>query len=280
MKENKSKAVPAALLSMLCVQSGASIAKQLFPVIGAAGTSMMRIGLSAILLTIINKPKVSALTLKQWKYSLFYGLGIGGMNLIFYFAIQRIPLGLAVTVEFVGPLLLALSLSRKVLDVVWALFACAGIMMIVPWDTNSVDPIGLLLAFMAGVFWAAYIVMGSRISKVMDSKTAVTTGMWIATLVILPFGIVGGQLGAMDWTIFVKALLVAVLSSALPYTLDMVALKQLPAKTFSVLTSLHPAFAALSGLIFLQEHLSLIQWVSISCVIIASLGSTIFSQKT
>lgn len=280
MKENKSKAVPAALLSMLCVQSGASIAKQLFPIIGAAGTSMMRIGLSAILLTIINKPKVSALTLKQWKYSLFYGLGIGGMNLIFYFAIQRIPLGLAVTVEFVGPLLLALSLSRKVLDVVWALFACAGIMMIVPWDTNSVDPIGLLLAFMAGVFWAAYIVMGSRISKVMDSKTAVTTGMWVATLVILPFGIVGGQLGAMDWTIFVKALLVAVLSSALPYTLDMVALKQLPAKTFSVLTSLHPAFAALSGLIFLQEHLSLIQWASISCVIIASLGSTIFGQKS
>lgn len=279
MKHKKSKAVPAALFSMICVQSGASIAKQLFPVIGASATSTLRIGLSAILLTIINKPKVWTLSLQQWKYAVFYGLGIGGMNLIFYFAIQRIPLGLAVTVEFVGPLLLALYFSRKLLDVVWALFACAGIMMIVPWSTGSVDPIGLILAFTAGLFWAGYIVVGGRISKVMDSKIAVTTGMWVATLIILPFGIFGGQLGAMDFTVFVKALGVAILSSALPYSLDLMALKELPAKTFSILTSLHPAFAALSGLIFLHEHLSLLQWASIACVIVASLGSTIFGQR-
>lgn len=279
MKNKKSKAVPAALFSMICVQSGASIAKQLFPVIGASATSTLRIGLSAILLTIINKPKVWTLSLQQWKYAVFYGLGIGGMNLIFYFAIQRIPLGLAVTVEFVGPLLLALYFSRRLLDVVWALFACAGIMMIVPWNTGSIDPIGLILAFTAGLFWAGYIIVGGRISKVMDSKIAVTTGMWVATLIILPFGIFGGQLGAVDFTVFVKALGVAVLSSALPYSLDLMALKELPAKTFSILTSLHPAFAALSGLIFLHEHLSLLQWTSIACVIVASLGSTIFGQR-
>lgn len=279
MKENKSKAVPAALGAMICVQSGASIAKQLFPVLGAAGMSTLRIGLSAIMLMAINKPKLRALTLQQWKYAGLYGLAIGGMNLIFYYAIQRIPLGLAVTIEFIGPLFLALFFSRKLLDIVWAMFACVGILLIVPWESGSLDPLGLFFAFMAGVFWAAYIVMGGKVSKVIDSKTAVTVGMLIASLIILPFGIFDGYLGALTWATFAKALAVAILSSALPFTLDMIALKELPAKTFSILTSLNPALAALSGLVFLQEYLNLIQWISVACVITASIGTTLFAEK-
>ncbi len=273
-------AVPAALLSMVCVQGGASIAKQLFPSIGAIGTSTLRIGLSALLLTIINRPKFSTFTKQQWLYCSIYGLGIAAMNLIFYMAIQRIPLGLGVTVEFIGPLFLALALSRKWMDVVWALLACAGILFIVPWQNNDVDLLGLFLAFLAGVFWAVYIVMGGKVAAIMPGKDAVTTGMLFATAIIIPFALWDGALMNLTPILFLKGLGVAILSSALPFSLDLVALKQLPAKTFSILTSLQPAFAAFSGLIFLSEKLTVLQWVSIACVITASMGATIFSKKT
>lgn len=278
MKKTNS-AVSAALLSMVCVQGGASIAKQLFPAVGAIGTSTLRIGLSAIILTLINRPKFFSFTKKQWLYSAMYGIAIAAMNLIFYMAIQRIPLGLGVTVEFIGPLFLALSLSRRWMDVVWALLAGIGILFIVPWQSNDVDLLGLFLAFLAGAFWAAYIVMGGKVGSVMQGKDAVTTGMLFAALLIIPFAIWDGAVFNLTPILFLKGLGVAVLSSALPFSLDMVALKRLPAKTFSVLTSMQPAFAAFSGLIFLSEQLTLMQWVSIACVISASIGATVFSKQ-
>lgn len=277
--KNTKIAVPAALLSMICVQGGASIAKQLFPAIGAIGTSTLRIGLSALLLTLINRPKFSEFTKQQWMYAALYGIGIAAMNLIFYMAIQRIPLGLAVTVEFVGPLFLALVLSRKLLDVVWALLACTGILLIVPWTNNDIDLIGLGLALLAGIFWAMYIVMGGKVSKVMEGKNAVTTGMLFATLLIIPFSIWDGAIFEVTPLLLLKGLGVAIFSSALPFSLDFIALKRLPAKTFSILTSLQPAFAAFSGLLFLQETLTFMQWISICCVVAASMGTTIFSNS-
>ncbi len=279
MKKSK-VAVPAALLSMVCVQGGASIAKGLFPAVGAIGTSTLRIGLSALLLTLINRPKFRTFTKQQWMYCSIYGIGIAAMNLIFYMAIQRIPLGLGVTIEFIGPLFLALVLSRRLLDVVWALLACAGILLIVPWQSNNIDIIGLGLAFLAGIFWAVYIVVGGKIAQVMDGKNAVTTGMLIATLVIIPFALWDGALLNLTPLTLLKGFGVAILSSALPFSLDFVALKQIPAKTFSILTSLHPAFAAFSGLLFLGETLTTTQWLSILCVIMASIGTTLFSRKT
>lgn len=273
-------AVPAALASMVCVQGGASFAKQLFPEIGAIGTGTLRIGLSAILLTIINRPKFSLFTKKQWLYCSIYGLGIAAMNIIFYLAIQRIPLGLGVTVEFIGPLFLALVLSRKWMDIFWALLACMGILFIVPWQSNDVDLLGLFLAFLAGIFWALYILMGSKVTAIMSGKDAVTTGMLFASCLIIPFALWDGAVFNLTPILFSKGLGVAVLSSALPFSLDLVALKQLPAKTFSILTSLQPAFAAFSGLIFLSEKLTLLQWISIACVISASIGATLFSRRT
>ncbi len=277
--KNKNIAVPAALASMICVQGGASLAKRLFPTLGAIGTSTLRIGLSAIILFLINRPNLSSFSKKQWLYCFIYGLGIAAMNLIFYMAIQRIPLGLGVTIEFVGPLFLALVLSRKVLDILWAVLACAGILLIVPWSSGTVDLVGLFLAFLAGAFWALYIVMGGKVSKVMDSKDAVSTGMLIAAAFIIPFAIWDGQLSKITPVLFAQGLGVAILSSALPFSLDMVALKRLPAKTFSILTSLQPAFAALSGLIFLHEQLTGFQWLSIACVVLASIGTTVFSRR-
>ncbi|MVZ64438.1 EamA family transporter [Sphingobacterium sp. DK4209] len=277
--KNKNMAVPAALASMICVQGGASLAKRLFPTLGAIGTSTLRIGLSAIILFLINRPNLFSFTKKQWLYCFIYGLGIAAMNLIFYLAIQKIPLGLGVTIEFVGPLFLALVLSRKLLDILWAMLACAGILLIVPWGSGTIDTLGLFLAFLAGAFWALYIVMGGKVSKVMDSKDAVSTGMLIAAAFIIPFAIWDGQLTKITPLLFAQGLGVAILSSALPFSLDMVALKRLPAKTFSILTSLQPAFAALSGLIFLQERLTGFQWLSIACVVMASIGTTVFSRK-
>ncbi|NIF04145.1 DMT family transporter [Chryseobacterium sp. Tr-659] len=278
--KNSNIAIPATLLAIMCVQGGASIAKQLFPLIGPIGTVTLRIVLSAILLTLINRPKFSQFTAQKWKYSALYGIGLAAMNLIFYMAIQRIPLGLAVTVEFAGPLFLALALSRKLLDVIWALLACVGILLIVPWKSDHVDLVGLGLAFLAGMFWAVYIVMGGKVAKIMDGKDAVTTGMLFASLVIIPFTIWDGAVFNITPTIFMKGLGVAILSSALPFSLEIMALKRLPAKTFSILMSLEPAFAALSGLIFLSEELSFLQWISIMCVIAASIGTTIFSRIT
>jgi inner membrane transporter RhtA len=273
-------AIPATLLAIICVQGGASIAKQLFPAIGAIGTVSLRIVLSAVLLTLINRPKFLQFTKQKWKYCALYGIGLAAMNLIFYMAIQRIPLGLAVTVEFAGPLFLALVLSRKLLDVVWALLACVGILLIVPWQSNNIDLLGLGLAFLAGMFWAGYIVMGGKVAKIMDGKDAVTTGMLFASLVIIPFTIWDGAVFNLTPTLFIKGLGVAILSSALPFSLEMMALKKLPAKTFSILMSLEPAFAAFSGLLFLSESLTFLQWISIACVIAASIGTTVFSKTS
>ncbi|MFZ4260488.1 EamA family transporter [Sphingobacterium sp. HJSM2_6] len=272
-------AVAAALISMVCVQGGASIAKQLFPALGPIATATLRIGLSAIILYLINRPNFSKLNKQQWLYCGIYGVCLAFMNLIFYAAIQRIPLGLGVTIEFIGPLFLAFALSRKWLDILWASFACIGILLIVPWQNNHLDGVGLLLAFLAGTFWAFYILTGSKVSKIMEGKQAVTIGMMIATVFIFPIALWDGSLANLDTNLLFKALGVAIFSSALPFSLDMIALGKLPTKTFSILTSLQPAFGAFSGLIFLQEYLTMTQWISVFCVVFASIGTTIFTKK-
>ncbi len=277
MKDNKNRALAAVLLSMLSVQGGASIAKHLFPVLGPAGTTTLRIGLAGVLLAVINRPPVHKFTGREWCCALFYGLSIGVMNLSFYYGIQRIPLGLGVTVEFIGPLGLALLASRRAVDFLWAVLAGAGVALIVPWKGGNVDPVGLLFVFLAGLFWAVYIVMSRKITRRMKSSDAVACGMCIALLFILPFGVFSGDLENLNWKLGVLGLGVAVFSSALPFTLDLFALKRVPAKTFSVLQSLQPAFGALSGLLFLGEILSFRQWIAILCVVLASMGVTLFS---
>ena len=278
-KKKSFPAIPAALLSMVSVQGGAFIAKRLFPVLGASGTSTLRIGLSAVILFLFNRPNIFKLSKKQWLYCAAYGICLGTMNLVFYLAIQRIPIGLGVAVEFTGPLAVALLGSRKLLDVVWALLACIGIMLIVPWKNDGVDPLGIMFALMAGACWAGYILIGGKMTKIMSNSDAVTIGMFFATLLILPVGILSGDLNMLNWELLLIGLSVALLSSAIPYSLDLIALKKLPSKTFSILMSLQPAFGALSGLIFLKEILSWNQWLSILCVIVASIGATAISAK-
>jgi inner membrane transporter RhtA len=270
--------VPAVIFAIISVQSGAAIAKGLFPAIGAAGTASLRIGISAIILLAVYRPNLFKITANQWRVVIPYGLCLGAMNLIFYMSIERIPIGLAVTLEFIGPLLVAVFGSKRFIDYLWVLLAAAGIVLIAPWTNNGINVLGVLLALLAGAFWAFYIVLGGKVSKIMKDGEAVATGMLFASLLIVPFGIMGNGLSNLTPTFLSLGLALALLSSAIPFTLEMKALGQLPARTFSILMSLEPAAASICALIFLQEYLAVNEIVAVIFVVIASAGSTITAK--
>ena len=272
--------IPAVLFAIISVQSGAAIAKSLFPVIGAAATASLRIGISAIILLAVYRPNLFKITPNQWKTVIPYGLSLGAMNLIFYLAIERIPIGLAVTLEFIGPLVVAVMGSKRLIDYLWVLLAAAGIVLIAPWSDNGIDLLGVLFALLAGALWAAYIVLGGKISKIIKGGEAVATGMLFASILIVPFGILGHGLNSLTPTFLYLGIALALLSSAIPFTLEMKALGQLPARTFSILMSLEPAAASICALLFLQEHLTFNEVLAVIFVVIASVGSTITSKKT
>jgi inner membrane transporter RhtA len=282
MKNKKGIEFPAVLGVLLAIasfQGGAAIAKGLFPVLGAAATSSLRIVLSAIILVIFNRPNLRNLTTAQWRSVALYGLTLGAMNTIFYMAIARIPLGLGVALEFIGPLALALAGSKRIIDFLWVLLAATGIALIAPWSNKGLDLVGVLLALLAGAFWAAYILLGARISKIMDGGKAVTIGMIFASILVLPVAISNGLFIHLRPVMLLPGLALALLSSAIPFTLEMHALKKIPAKTFSILMSLEPAVAAFSGLLFLHEYLSFHEWLAVALVIVASAGVTLTGRK-
>ncbi|MGH8251782.1 MAG: EamA family transporter [Steroidobacteraceae bacterium] len=269
------------LIAAFSVQGGAAIAKGIFPLIGVAGTAAIRIVLSAIILLAVFRPPVHRLTAAQWRAVLPYGITIGVMNLLFYQALARIPLGLAVALEFVGPLAVAIAGSRRALDVVWVALAVAGIALIAPFQADAaIDPVGVIFALLTGACWAAYIVLGGRVSRRLDTGAAVTIGMMIAALTITPYAIAVGGFEKFSLHLLVPCVAMAVLSSALPYALEMKALRLLPGRTFSILMSLEPAIAALCGLALLGEHLTRAQWAAVALVVVASAGaaSTVASR--
>jgi len=269
--------IPAVIISVVSVQGGAAFAKGLFPAVGTAGTAGLRIGLSALMLLAVFRPALGRLTRAQWSAVIPYGLVLGVMNLSFYAALGRIPLGLAVTLEFAGPLGLAVVGSRRFADWMWVGLAGVGVVLITPWQGNAqaVDPLGVLLALVAGGLWAAYIVIGRRASKVLPAGESVATGMLFAALVVLPFSFSGGLVENLTPMLFVQGLAVALLSSAVPFTLEMMALRVLPARTFGILMSMEPAVAALCGLMFLHEQLTPTQWLALLCVSAASAGTAL-----
>jgi inner membrane transporter RhtA len=279
---SRSPAVPpllAVLVGILSVQGGAALAKGLFPLLGPTGTVGLRIGISAAILLAAFRPKLGHLSRAQWRAVIPYGVVLGVMNLVFYNALSRIPLGLAVAVEFVGPLGVAVFGSRKPVDVLWGVLAGAGIALITPWTGGGgVDPAGLALAFAAGCCWAAYIVLGGRLSRLLPGGAAVSTGMLVAAGVVVPFASAAGGFAHLTGGRFAAGVGVALLSSAIPYTLEMIALKALPSRTFGILMSLEPAVAALVGLVFLHEILSAPQWLAVALVIAASVGSTVTAR--
>lgn len=270
--------VPIALLlvAMTSIQSGASLAKGLFPLIGPEGTTALRLSLGALILCLVMRPWRTRANFAAWPSLLAYGLSLGSMNLLFYMSLKTIPLGIAVALEFTGPLALALFSSRRLLDFVWIALAIFGLWLLLP-DTGStghLDPLGMALALGAGVCWALYIIFGQKAGAEHGAQT-VAFGTVVAALLVFPVGLWQNGAALFSLDLLPVALGVAVLSSALPYSLEMIALTRLPARTFSVLMSMEPAIAALSGLLFLSERLSTGQWLAIGAIIVASAGAAL-----
>ena len=261
---------------MIFTQTGASFAKMLFPLVGANGATALRLSLAALVLILVFRPWRHRLDRRQWRAVLLYGLAMGAMNLFFYAALAHIPLGIAVALEFTGPLAVALFGARRPLDFVWIGLALAGFALLLPWgDTgNEISPLGVVLALCAGACWAGYIIFGQRAGTGGGAHVA-ALGVGTAALLALPFGIAGAGTALLDPAILPLGLAVALLSSAIPYALDMVALPHIPARLFGILMSGQPAFAALSGLIILSETLSPGQSAGIAAIIGASIGATL-----
>ncbi|OYU05320.1 MAG: threonine/homoserine exporter RhtA [Pseudomonas sp. PGPPP1] len=264
------------LIAMASVQSGASLAKSMFPIVGAQGTTALRLIFASVIMLLLLRPWRAKLTAKSLRTVIVYGMALGGMNFLFYMSLRSVPLGIAVALEFTGPLAVAIYASRRAVDFLWIALAIVGLLLLIPMGetSNSIDLLGVAYALGAGVCWALYILFGQKAGNDNGVQTA-ALGVMIAALFVAPFGIIHAGAALLTPALIPVALGVAILSTALPYTLEMVALTRLPARTFSTLMSVEPAFGALSGLLFLQEHLSLAQWLAITCIILASAGATL-----
>lgn len=267
-------AVLSATIAMVSFQIGATFAKQLIPAIGAPGTTALRLGFSSLLLVVLQRPWRSMPSRSAWPVVLAYGVSLGAMNSVFYLALSRIPLGIAVAIEFVGPLAVAVFASRRRLDYLWVGLAASGLSLLLPITHSgaALDPIGVLYALAAGVGWALYIVFGQKAGQA-QGPSASTWGLMIAALLTVPVGVgaAGGRL--LDPSILPFGVGVAIFSSALPYTLEMIALRRLSTKAFGTLMSFEPAIAAIAGVVLLHERLTLTQWTAIGAIILASVGA-------
>ncbi|WP_339025362.1 threonine/homoserine exporter RhtA [Leclercia pneumoniae] len=268
------------LIAMLSIQSGASLAKSLFPVIGAPGVTALRIALGTLILVIIFKPWRLRFEKSQRLPLLFYGLSLGAMNYLFYLSIQTVPLGIAVALEFTGPLAVALFSSRRPVDFVWVVLAVLGLWFLLPLgqDIAHVDLTGAALALGAGACWALYILTGQRAGEEHGPAT-VALGSLIAAIIFVPLGMAQATESIWQWSILPVGLAIAVLSTALPYSLEMIALTRLPTRIFGTLMSMEPALAAMSGMVFLGETLTFTQTLALCSIIAASMGSTLTLRR-
>lgn len=264
------------LIAMMSIQSGASLAKSLFPLVGAPGVTALRIALGTLILVVIFKPWRLRFKKEQRLPLLFYGLALGGMNYMFYLSIQTIPLGIAVALEFTGPLAVALFSSRRPVDFIWVILAVLGLWFLLPLgqSVSQVDLTGAALALGAGACWAVYILTGQRAGEEHGPAT-VALGSLIAAIIFVPLGMAQATDSIWQWSILPVGLAVSILSTALPYSLEMIALTRLPTRIFGTLMSMEPALAAVSGMIFLGETLTLVQTLALCSIIAASMGSTL-----
>lgn len=279
LRNNQSSVLlPIALLlvAMLSLQGAASLAKSMFNSVGASGMVALRLGLSTLMLGIIFRPWRLRFTRQQGKALIIYGIALGGMNFLFYLALRTIPLGIGVALEFIGPLTLALVSSRRLLDLIWIAVIILGLTLLLPLRShlNHLDLFGAALAIGAGICWAIYILAGQKAGAEHGAVT-VAIGTFIASIIFVPTGLIFADAGLWQWQILPIALLLALLSNVVPYSLEMIALTRMPTRLFGTLMSLEPAVAALSGLLFLGESLTYTQMLGLAAIISASAGSTL-----
>lgn len=268
------------LIAMASIQSGASLAKSMFPMVGAQGTTTLRLVFASIIMLLLLRPWRARMNSSTWRSVIIYGMALGGMNFLFYMSLRTVPLGIAVALEFTGPLAVAILASRRAIDFVWIALAIVGLLLLIPVGQtgSAIDLVGAGYALGAGVCWALYILYGQKAGAENGIQTA-ALGVVIAALFVAPIGVVHAGSALLSPALIPLALGVAILSTALPYSLEMVALTRMPARTFGTLMSIEPAFGALSGLLFLGEVLSVAQWLAIAAIITASVGATLSMRK-
>ena len=271
----------AVLGSVTALGIGTSWAKQwLFPVVGAQGTTAIRVGLSAVLMLLLWRPWRWHLSRADATAIALYGAALGGMNLMFYMSLQTLPFGLAVAIEFSGPLAVAIWSSRRAVDFVWVALAIVGLGMLLPigLSASALDPVGVAYALAAAVCWALYIVFGKRAGHLHAGHT-VSLGLLVAALVVVPVGAVHAGAALLSPSVLLIGLAVAAVSSAIPISLEMMALKRLPKEAFGIMISMEPAVAAVLAMALLGEHLNAVQWLAIGCIVAASMGSAATARR-
>lgn len=261
--------------AIVSVQVGASIGRKLFDDLGASGVTLLRVGLAALVLLVLIRPKVRSWDGAAWRAAALLGATMASMNLLFYQALATTPLGVAVTVEFLGPLLLSLVQTRRVLDLAWVVLAAGGVALLGLDSTSGIPVTGLLLAFAAGLCWAAYILASANLGQAVPGVDGLAVALGVAALIALPFGLSGAS-GVLDRPVLLlPAAGVALLSSIIPYGFELTALRRIPTRVFGVLMSLEPAAAALAGLVVLGQSLGLREVLAIGLVSLASGGITL-----
>ncbi len=262
-----------ALGAIASVQLGATVARHLFAFLGPTGTVFLRVGFGACILLAIARPRLPQFDARQWRAIVVFGLIIAGMNLCFYQAIARIPLGIAVTIEFIGPLGVAIAGSRKALDFAWAAMAAAGVAML-SLNGGKVTPLGVLFALGAAAGWASYILLSQRVGRLVPGPDGLAFALSVAGLALLPLGIAAAGSRLLDLRYLGLGLVVAILSSAVPFSLEFAALRRLSSQVFGILMSLEPAMGAAAGYLFLGQRLSIGDLIAIGLVMVASAGAT------
>ena len=275
-------AVPAPMLvlaSIASVQVGSAVARTLFDDLGAAGITLLRIGIAALVIGIATRPRLRGWSPAAWRAAAALGLVMASMNLIFYLSLRTVPLGTAVTVEFLGPLLLAIVQTRRFTDLLWALLAGSGVVLL-GLGSGAAVPVGrLVLPLAAGACWAGYIVLSARLGRLVPGTGGLTVSLAVAAVVVFPFGAGGASAVLHRPVLLIAAVGVALLSSVFPYGLEINALRHIPTRVFGILMSLEPAAAAVAGLLVLHQRLGLREIVALLLVSIASLAVTVSHRE-
>lgn len=261
------------IASIGSVQLGASFAKSLFPLAAPTAVAWLRMAVAAVIFWVIARPRVRGRSWAEWRVVLGYGVALATMNWSIYLAFSRIPIGLAVTIEFLGPLSLALFGSRRARDFLWVALAAVGVALLGVFPV-AVDWVGVSFALLAGAGWAAYIVLGRRTGRSWEGITGVSMGSLVGAALFLVPGVIAGGADLLQPKVLLLGALVGLLSSVIPYGLEMVALRSIPSGVFGILMSLEPAAAAAFALLVLGEQLSWVELVAMVCVVVASIGST------
>jgi inner membrane transporter RhtA len=270
---NKMPAQLFGLLSMTSIQIGASVSESLFQAIGPLGTTFFRLSFSAIVYLLLWRPRFTGHSQRHIWLAILFGVNIAIMNATFYSAIQRIPLGIAVTLEFVGPLGVAIIQSRRLKDLIWVILAAIGIILLAPLGNNNhIDLLGVGLALLAGVFWGCYILLNVQVGRAFSGGTGLALSMIVAALFISPFGIFTGGAKLLVPHTILLGFAVAMLSTALPFALELEGLRRMTSRAWGIFMSLEPAIAVIVGYIILKQVISLRELIAVAFVIIASIG--------